>query len=815
MLLNKGSTDLTVEMGQATFPVIHMEIGHEMVNALFGYENEMEGSYLRDTLTPLPENRSLPIVIDKMGTRMKALSYEVRSLDMKRLVESTEVYNYVDQGDRIEAILNIKDLISPNTEYLLKIIFTTEEGKVIYFYTRIITETEIHGEENIEYVKNFGEKTFDKSEAKELVTYLESNELGDNSTFSKVTIHSSFNQITWGELNPKKETRTEIKIKEMNPSIATIETAYIVSIDNEHFKEYFQVREYYRLRYTKERIYLLDFQRSMDQYFNPMSIDSFANNKIVLGITNPNKKIEENSSGNVIVFEQEGILYWYQNDQGNLARLYGFYDKENNDIRTLRQEFSYKVISIDETGNTRFLVYGYMGRGRREGRVGVAVYYYDANVNTIEEEVFLPYTRSYQLLKHNIEKLSYVNSQNELYLLLDGTIFKVDLNQKKYSTVVSSLVEGKFVISDENTMIAWQKGRNVEVIDLNSGNKLDITAKEEEWIVPLGFMNEDIIYGIAKDEERQKENPGVLSSPMYMVCIEDRKGNILKTNKEEGIYITDAQINENAINLKRVRKDQDSGTYIPVQDAQIMNNVPEKMGKNKIHVAVSGDKEKIVQIALENNINKENLKLLTPKEILYEGGRELSLKSDTIMEEQYYVYGKDGLEGVYSEARLAVNAAMEKVGLAVGDDGRYIFARGDRKTRTRIQGIEEEEITEERNSLSVCLDVILKNEKVMRNSSSLLENGQDAISILQENLAADVLNLTGCSLEAVLYYVSKDYPVLAKDPEGNSVLIIGYDEKNTIVFEPFYGKINIKGMNDSIEWFQQAGNEFITYVMKD
>ena len=87
---------------------------------------------------------------------------------MKRLVESTEVYNYVDQGDRIEAILNIKDLISPNTEYLLKIIFTTEEGKVIYFYTRIITETEIHGEENIEYVKNFGEKTFDKSEVRNL-----------------------------------------------------------------------------------------------------------------------------------------------------------------------------------------------------------------------------------------------------------------------------------------------------------------------------------------------------------------------------------------------------------------------------------------------------------------------------------------------------------------------------------------------------------------------------------------------------------------------------------------------------------------------
>ena len=424
----------------------------------------------------------------------------------------------------------------------------------------------------------------------------------------------------------------------------------------------------------------------------------------------------------------------------------------------------------------------------------------------------MPYTRSYQLLKYNIEKLSYVNNQNELYLLLDGTIFKIDLNQKKYSTVVSSLIEGTFVISDENTMIAWQKGRSVEMIDLSSGNRLDIIAKEEEWIVPLGFMNDDIIYGIAKDTERQKGNSEVFP-PMYMVCIEDREGNILKTNKEDGIYITNAEINENAINLKRVQKDQESGAYIPVQDAQIMNNVPEKIGKNIIHVAVAGDKEKIVQIALENNINKENLKLLTPKEILYEGGRELALKSDAIMEEQYYVYGKGGLEGIYSEARLAVNAAMEKVGLAVGDDGKYIFARGDRKTRTRIQGIEEEEITEERNSLSICLDAILKNERVMRNSSSLLENGLDAISILQENLDAKVLNLTGCSLDAVLYYVSKEYPVLAKDPEGNSVLIIGYDEKNTIVFEPFYGKINI--MNDSTEWFQQAGNEFITYVMND
>ena len=57
--------------------------------------------------------------------------------------------------------------------------------------------------EELAYIMNFHNKTFDKSQAKELVTYLESNEEGDNSSFHYVNIHSNFNQITWGELNVK------------------------------------------------------------------------------------------------------------------------------------------------------------------------------------------------------------------------------------------------------------------------------------------------------------------------------------------------------------------------------------------------------------------------------------------------------------------------------------------------------------------------------------------------------------------------------------------------------------------------------------
>ena len=50
---------------------------------------------------------------------------------------------------------------------------------------------------------------------------------------------------------------------------------------------------------------------------------------------------------------------------------------------------------------------------------------------------------------------------------------------------------------------------------------------------------------------------------------------------------------------------------------------------------------------------------------------------------------------------------------------------------------------------------------------------------LQQSLGADytVMNLTGCSLDSVLYQVSKGNPVIAKVSDTVNVVIIGYNSK--------------------------------------
>lgn len=60
------------------------------------------------------------------------------------------------------------------------------------------------------------------------------------------------------------------------------------------------MEEYYRVRYTSERMYLLDYERTMTQI--PDTGRMYANDKILLGITDENVDMMESTDGNTVVF---------------------------------------------------------------------------------------------------------------------------------------------------------------------------------------------------------------------------------------------------------------------------------------------------------------------------------------------------------------------------------------------------------------------------------------------------------------------------------------------------------------------------------
>lgn len=818
-IMNQGHNNMTMEMAPATLPMITMESGGVACNELHGNTVEMDVAYQKDCITLLGEGRQANFTVDTFGREITGISTEVRSIDGSRLIENSEVTGWKANGKSFSVSLTLKDLIDTNTQYSLTLILELEGEQKVYYYTTILWNDDVHISEILEFATDFHGKLYDKEVAKELTKYLEPNsKLTDNGTFHKVNIHSSFQQITWGSLEPVQEDAASIRLTQISGNVASLLMDFVVSTGEGKNKIYYNVEEYYRVRYTSERMYLLDYERTMTQI--PDTTRMYANDKILLGITDENVDMMESADGNTVVFSDMGQLLSYNAATNGLTVIFSFYDKDNADRRTLYDNHGIKILDVDEGGNVKFAVYGYMNRGRHEGETGIQIISYDNSLNTIEEEVYIPYSKSYAVLKDEMEQLLYRNRQQHVYFFLENGVYDVDLENRSAEQLVSIRQDDSLQVSENHENIVWQEGDDINhsnqlnVRNLNTGEQTVIRAEDGEAIRPLGFMGEDIIYGVARESDIRTENSGQIFYPMYKVCISNSSGDNLKEYGQDGIYIVDCAIEGNQINLSRIQRSE-NGSYQEILDDQIMNNVEEELGQNKVVTANIDIYERYVQIQTKTTIDTRTIKVLNPKEVVFEGGRELTL--DAVSEvSRYYVYNAYGVQGIYSAPGKAVKEAYDSAGVVANDRGITVWLKGNRVSRNQIMAIKEESVTDQKNSLTVCLDNILRHAGITRNTEYDLAQGKTAIQILEENMTGvQVLDLSGCSLDAVLYYVNQDIPVLAILEDGEAVLVTGFNEFNVVIMEPSTGKLYKKGMNDATTWFAENGNHFISYMKID
>ena len=197
----------------------------------------------------------------------------------------------------------------------------------------------------------------------------------------------------------------------------------------------------------------------------------------------------------------------------------------------------------------------------------------------------------------------------------------------------------------------------------------------------------------------------------------------------------------------------------PTQDDQITSNAEEIAGTNQLNKVVTEVYETVDQIELKKEINTKELKFLRPREVMYEGGRKITIESKEAVS-RFLLYKKGRIEAVYSDAAEAVEDAYEVVGTVTDIQGNEIYRRAEISTRNQIMAIKEPGIDKERSSLAVCLDTLLAYEGISRNTMNMLSSGQSVEKIMRNNLKdCEILNLSGCTMDAMLYYVNKDIPV--------------------------------------------------------
>ncbi len=203
-------------MEDPTLPVVYVSMFEGEENRLAAYRQGMSQTVSRESITVLPEDRQLKVRVAGCGTQLMAVQYEIRSMDLKRLVERTTVEEWEDTGEEIRLVLPIQNLLTKETEYLMDLMIEVQGQGVLHYYTRILWTDYDYGPQMMALAREFSTKSLSPAQATDLVTYLESSSTADNSSLGHVTIKSSFSQLTWAGLDIRLVGDMKVTLKDLS-----------------------------------------------------------------------------------------------------------------------------------------------------------------------------------------------------------------------------------------------------------------------------------------------------------------------------------------------------------------------------------------------------------------------------------------------------------------------------------------------------------------------------------------------------------------------------------------------------------------------
>ena len=792
--MNQSEAVYTV-MEEPSLPTVYAEMFEGEESRLVPYRQEMGQAVSRENLTVVPEDRQLKLRIADCETTITAVQYEIRSMDLKRLVERTQVESWEERDGQIRLVLPVQNLLSRETEYLLHLMMETTDQGVLHYYTRVLWTENDYGPAMMALAREFSTKSLSPAQAADLVTYLETSSTADNSSLGHVTIKSSFSQLTWAGLEMQLEGEMRVTLRDLDGIMGQIQVQYQVSRQSEAGeKEYYEVNDYYTMRWNAKRIYMMSFDRITNQIFSGER-ELYSGRRLMLGIGNDEAiQVEKSPNGRYLGFVFNRDVWCYDQKEARATKIFSFRSASDTSGRSGYDRHNSQIISVNDEGDMDFMVYGYMNRGRHEGVQGISLCRYEHS-GAIQERIFIPVTESFDEIRLDMEKLSYHNDMGMLYLFRNQAIFGIDLSSNEYMIVADNLTEGCYAISRDGGKIAWQEGTDIyqsaiiHWFDLATGMTQEIRASEGDAIQCLGFVQEDFVYGLAEEGGTWILNGRTEGLPMYALEIVNPALELQTRYEKEGYYITNVEVENARIHVERYRKDGEH-SYVHIDDDTIVCNTPEEEAYMEgIGWFASEIRRKLYFVQLDSEVKStRNVKVAAAKQITYDSSETLSLESESRLSPvEFYAYGQGRLLGVYKEFEEAVNRAYEEMGMVTDKYQRILWNRVDRGSAITIR------------------DPHRAAYEIIRNLGTFTEEMVTDNSIM-------LLDARGCSLNQVLYFIGQEIPVLAYTDNDSYVLLNGFDQYNVSIFYPETGQSVKMGLNDGREYFESRKNDFICAV---
>ena len=791
LMLNRRDEFSTKAMAEATLPVLYMQEDGVTVNRMYGYRQQVNEGTFRESLTPVSVDRDLTVEVQTFGAEVNDVTYQVTALEDGSVIENGRLI--LDRtGGNVISEFTLKEAIAVDCEYMLRFSVDTGGDEPVYYYTRLTSDSGQTMSYYLEYAEAFYQSCINNNMTDDMISQMETESSSANSSLHYVTLKSDMEQMTWGSLEPSIIKKAVPSILEVNETTVSIGMDYVVSAkDEEGQTEYYTVSEYYRMRRDQEEIILLDYERTVTQFFDG-SLPVLTEDGINLGVTGSDLEYAANPEEGIAAFVQAGELWQYDRSSNKVCRVFGFRDETHTDERYGNNSYDISISSVADNGDTTFIVYGYMSAGDHEGLLGISVYKYFADTNTTQEMLFIPLSDGYQIMSQGLSVLSYVNSKNECFLYYDDTIYKIVLAEDPDVSVLQENLNWQAVsVSESQTLISWGEGSGeypdeLNELNLETGEMITLEAPDGDYIRTLGFVGEDLVYGLAHSKDCYTDSSGNEIFPMYKITIADSSGTTVRNYQTDNIYITSAQIENGLITLKRAYYNND-GRLSSTTDDQLLYYAPESDSYVSVSLKVrerNGTQVHLVFSAWGAASNLLNMDTRYPSD-----NTPVSLEIPRMVydNEYYYVYAHGGLFALYNHLNNAIISADANMGVVLDSGQRYAWERGNVKE-------------------SFTIDTANIPEGLL---SAPIDETEVTAAVGE---GCEVLNLTGCSLDSIRYQISNGYAVIGQWSADRTVLIVGYDIYDNIwIYNAGTGEAEAVAFEEAQAAFEENGNVFISY----
>ena len=798
-LNNAGLDRVSKELDEPTLPYVYLEFDGKVINRTCGYTQTMSTSLMREGIVPLNSNHGVTALVDNEGKYGETFTYELRSIAGDSLVERGDATagSVVDGRKRYD--VNFRMDMQPNREYVFVFIITAKDGTEVRYYNRVVNLSEQHAREIIDFASDFHNTTFVKkvNEAEGNIVFdnLRTDKAGTTSSLAHVDLNATYEQITWGGLNPVVVTGVTPTITEIDKEYAVIHMSYVAESMNDKKSHYYQVDEYYNATYDRsaETVDLLAFDRYQESFFDSGYI-SKDRNSISMGVTNETAEYVTSADYNILAFVRLGQLWMYNYSTNALTNIFSYPQDSFSDARTLNTNLDINIADMDEDGNIYFVVYGYMNRGEHEGKNGMSLYYYSTESMTTKELFFVECDESYDIMKKETGRFTYYNAQaDEFYYLLDETLYKVSLADMTQTALVTDIPSAKYLVSANRKLIAYPNAAEedqvtaITIQNFETGETYEKTCANGDLLLALGFVENDLIYGSSHAADVITTSDGQAILPLYELFIMSDRGEQKKDYTKDGVYIMNASVGEDTIYLTRARKqnqffeeiDQDYISYKKEENNKMITTTT-------TYDSYAWD---ILDVVFPSNFYlSDSASYRKTKYSQSELYKEMQVTTKTRVG-AYYVFDNAGYKGEYETAGSAITRVVDdEAGLVVDSNGNTIYrCLAADSYNTVADAIEETANADINQSLLTCAYMCAKYAGGTLELADAINSGTFE-KVFEDYTNGVGINISGISLSTALYFLDRDIPFAARIDDGRYVLVISYNSTHIRYYDPVLGE---------------------------